>query len=476
MAIDPTTGLDDGMGPAGVQLGPSGAPLTVPLTSNTHTSGGSSRQTIISPAAQSAHHAGQWANAEAADAARTQTDAAVERADAAYQSKVALERQSAEQAAQDAARTKAAEDFYNDKTSAYEKQKQDLSGQKYEGMWANRSNGDKAIAAISLAIGSYLNIKRGFENQPLKILTSAIEDDYKKWQDRYAAQERALVRSGGDATAAQQRFDVLSNAKKASLRQAAIDKGESMVAMTGNKEAQAAGQVLLANLKTQQAKDDQAFYDKTNIEKESHSSNTDVDSTHLVPSGGAGKTGPAMEAGFAANNLSRLRELIEKDPEGVKEWQRALNEQSKADALRGTKLIGDVVGVARGIGGAPVALEQRFKGAHAETAREISSLMAQVETAKARELDPVGAINESVMIEARNKLGLLTRSPQELAKQVGLYEQQARVRASAGGGQRPVATPLIPSQTGSQADAGRPFTYLGKRGTLYANGKFVVDN
>ncbi len=114
-----------------------------------------------------------------------------------------------------------------------------------------------------------------------------------------------------------------------------------------------------------------------------------------------------------------------KNPKAFAEVQKAMAGEAKAN-----KSPGAFTAAGRMLGVTPVDMAERMKNSSPE-AREIHALLAPLITAKARELDPVGALNEGSMGAARDHLGLSSLSPKELAKLANDYEGKFRRKADA---------------------------------------------
>lgn len=222
--------------------------------------------TKISKEARAAHVARMAAMDDTATAIRKEGEAKAEVQNAHAQAKQEMENNSVNLALEEQEREKRAKDLADRRMAEYEKTKEQLAASRdYKGIWANRSTGDRVLAALSIAMGAFSASKTGGENHAMKILDSAIDQDYKQWQDRYGAMERAAVRSGADAEKASEKFDVALAARKAAQRQAAIDMGNTMVEKAKTDEQRQAGMRLVQDQMEKKAKDEEEFASLTNI-------------------------------------------------------------------------------------------------------------------------------------------------------------------------------------------------------------------
>lgn len=245
--------------------------------------------TKVSDASKLAHAGRVNAMDEGRSAIQKDTDANVAAANAELEGKRLIEKNAADAALEDTKREQLGKDLSDRKAAEFETEKKKLADNKYEGFWANKSTGNRALAAIALAMGAFRSSATGGENKALTILDGAIKDDYAQWDDRYKAQERALVRSGADADKVAERFETMRAARKVSTAQAVRDKAATLVAATGSDKAKAAGQALIAGLDERIATANAEFADLSNkrVQTTVHQTTTMMDPA-AVPGGGKG--------------------------------------------------------------------------------------------------------------------------------------------------------------------------------------------
>jgi hypothetical protein len=155
--------------------------------------------------------------------------------------------------------------------------------------------------------------------------------------------------------------------------------------------------------------------------------------TEAIAAGGGRPIGhvervAAEQATESANRMAAAADLITRNPKAWAEYQRAAREQKEADALAESKFGANPAALARYFGQAPLAMEQRLKSPEA---REIHSALAPVIAAKAREMDPVGVLNQESLRAGADRLGIITRKPDEITREIKGFETRFRGQASA---------------------------------------------
>ena len=117
-----------------------------------------------------------------------------------------------------------------------------------------------------------------------------------------------------------------------------------------------------------------------------------------------------INARETARSMSELGDFVKKNPEAWKEYQDAALAEAELEASKqgNEKLISSL----QGIGVAKVALDQRLQ---TPEARRINAMIAPMITAKAREMDPIGALNKDAYINASKSLNLFTGPADEVA-------------------------------------------------------------
>lgn len=151
----------------------------------------------------------------------------------------------------------------------------------------------------------------------------------------------------------------------------------------------------------------------------------------------------AATAGQAkADALARIAEIVRKNPNAMKEVGEAeLSERQYAESGDISKAF---AGAGKALGAVPLDVQQRLKN-KSEDARELYSLLGTLETSIAREMDPVGALNQDVILEARKRSGVTSGKPKEFLKIVERHEAKARKEVES-------ATPGATTSTQSRND------------------------
>jgi len=318
-----------------------------------------------------------------------------------------------------------------------------LANQKFETLVARASTPKKVGYALSIAvsgIGVALQQAGGVgnaRNGALAVINKAIDDDLAVQKLNYDKQIREQARKRGLLEGEYQRGLNMIQLKKANM----LDKAAEMARAAGAKQKGEAER-LKYEMVAQQLEGQGLQIRKSLAEaerKQFHSGGSKT--TTLVQQdpgmgGRAGADGPgrverenAAAALTQAEELKKLADLVRTNPKAWAEYQKALKAQREADQFAKSKAGGGIMALGRGAGAFESAVEQRLKENPA--AREIHSSIAKLKVAKARELDPVGAINESMMDAATDHLGLMTRSAKEIASTAEGYAETARRRAAA---------------------------------------------
>lgn len=442
----------------------------VPIDSTTETNSGGRKTTNLSARAEAANLERQGAikseglaekNVLLAETKALNAENAALDQEQAIRAQQAVERQALKEAQQQARQQEHA------KLTAMEEKH---AGRKVEDFWRDKTTGQKVVAALAIAMGALDRGRSGGENTALKMLDSAIDRDIQLQKDDIERNATYIEkRRGGLGAADAYRSDALKELeiKHSKALEGLSLKARQMGNLAKSDQIKAKADALEARFGTKAAEIKDELAQKTNIEVDARTATSTTMGIKAAP--GAAK-GPDLDAEFGAKDLGRAQEIM-KNPEVLKEWQRAATEQLESDALKEGKTVGEFIKLGRGFG-ANSTIEQRFEGPHAEAARELNRLFATAEVKQARVTDPVGAINEDVRKDARGRLGLLKGSPEEVINTLESFREKELAKAAQARAPQAVAKP---GASATKPEGGRPFTYKGKHGTLYPNGKFVVD-
>jgi hypothetical protein len=134
--------------------------------------------------------------------------------------------------------------------------------------WKNKSTGDKILAAISLALGGFVNgYSQGrVQNTPLQMIQSAIQDDIDSQKENRNSAERAAVRQGTLLERVRGQYDHDDKAKEATFilgLDAQAKRVEGIAAHLQSEEAKAKATDLVAQIREEAASRKQAFIAQT---------------------------------------------------------------------------------------------------------------------------------------------------------------------------------------------------------------------
>jgi hypothetical protein len=375
-----------------------------------------------------------------------------------------------EQDRQEALREKALQDEQKkiqDGLTAQLKEKQDvLAKDKIHDMFEGKPL-SAVLAALGAGLGAFAATRSGGVNHAQAVLDRSADMFRQKELHRFEQEEKAV----GGAERSRERAEVRADVQTAALYRKFAQEREAVLRRFGAKDAQVTQDSLLQQNLAKAAEIDSGWQNKVaDISRQAandkatraaqyaaagaanaNAEQTRAETAALKAGGGKPLTHVEREKaeGFeqGANQMKAAADLIENNPAAWKEYQKAAKEQKQADELAKTKLAGDAVGLARYMGQSAFALEQRLTS---PAAKEIHASLAPVAAAKARQLDPVGALNEGALRAGWDHLGILTRNPAAIVKEIRTFEQDRRNSAKASLGASSYAAPSA-RQPGAKA-------------------------
>lgn len=460
---------------------PAGVGTQTPQQREEKTTSTTTSRTKISKQAQAAHDALMGQMGKGQEAIRAQTDAAVGMQNADAEGKRQIAENSNRLQQEQLQRENAAKVLTDQRMAAYENAKQELAkNQNYEGLWARKSNGDRALAAISLAMTTAFQSRWGGPNNSLNILNSAMDDDYKHWQDRYSAMERAVARSGGDVDRARAEFDTALAARQVAQRQAVLDKAEQLTSQAKTAQQRAAGDALIQAQQEKIAEANSNFANLTNAQVHTtvNSKLTTGDGVNGTANGRAAGTmiqraTLAEHMKSAMDTIDRLTKegvtLDEKTREKIQDNDKSIQSMEHASPLEAF------------VGRHTFAARSRFEGLSPKQ-QELANAMEVLSQKGAALASP--SHSEEEMRHARGMFDMLTpgQAPDILAQKLDYSRGIMGANRAIGGGYSGIAErgaeesrAAAPKPGGGGKSKGRPFEYKGKRGYLDDENVFHVD-
>jgi hypothetical protein len=311
----------------------------------------------------------------------------------------------------------------------------------------------RPLAAIAAAIASGIGARAaaitGTENTAMRVLENGATAFRQKQQMLYERELRGIT----DDKERLERANAYAIADEAGLLRKFARDRERTLLIHGADEVRVKGDTILAKLDAGAAerevasagalytRQQAAIMQQAQVASARASANasnaqaqqTRVETSLLQANGGKAighvEREKAEAAEASANQMARAAQMIEKDPGAWKRYQAALKAQKETDAIAKSKIGGDPLALAQYFGQSALALEQRLKGDPA--ALDIHSNLAPVVAAKARQLDPVGALNEGALWAGRDHLGLLVREPKDISREIRTFETDRRNQARA---------------------------------------------
>jgi hypothetical protein len=321
-------------------------------------------------------------------------------------------------------------------TEAQKRQEMEATG-KPTSYWADQSAPAKVLSAFLVGLGQYA-AGPGGRNPALEILNDAMARDRQLKIDQFTRSKEFFQLATQDREAAMAARDkrlkeiddeqiVQSNILQKQIDAVAKRAGKP-VALAAADELRAKREVEIADKLAGRRQNYDAEITKNSGYKSGSTTVNSGGPADAPKPPGFAERGAATTAAASAENMEKLATLIEKNPKAWAEYQAALRDDQKASAADSNILMKGIRGAGQIAGYVPTALEQRLKSSEA---REINSLLAPLQTAKARELDPVGAINADVMKAARDHLNLTSAKPSEIAAEARKFRDRAMGQQSA---------------------------------------------
>lgn len=351
---------------------------------------------------------------------------------------------------------------------------------------SDRTTGQKIAGGIALVLGFFGGADGS--NVGADALLAAVERDNEAWKERVQNKLQIFKNSKGntvDAMAETERQMGLAEVRKLSALESILTTAKSKAAALGMDAAAIEGNAGLSKIQSTITdgwmKREEGLRKKVAVEKSFNSTTT---------TGGAGGAGgmsavsamnanaKALEAQQDAEATERFAALAEKDPKAYLAVQKAMNDAARLNnwgAVKGG--VGDLVNAGKAVGFAAQDVQARLKGNPA--ALEMFSALSPVITAKAREADPVGAINQDAVNTAEERLGLRSRDARAIASEARAMGKRKRELAEfyrRGGGAAPAA-PMgapagQPAQQQPQAAQPRRGSVNGKPAMIYPDGTY----
>lgn len=122
--------------------------------------------------------------------------------------------------------------------------------------------------------------------------------------------------------------------------------------------------------------------------------------------------------------LEEFQNIIRKNPEAWEQFQEFNKEQAEAEeADKG--VVGGARSIGKSLGWVPLTTDQRFAGDEYRDVRRLNMLWPIIQTAQARVIDPVGALNESSQQTARKHINLLSMPANEAIEEAEFFKSHA---------------------------------------------------
>lgn len=344
---------------------------------------------------------------------------------------------------------------------------EDAQKQSTADYWSDKPAGAHALAMFSSALGTYVAIKSGSgKNYAQEEFDRVLaRDDAKKQQ----ILKNQIYRAGLKGQEAKDAYDYglqeIALRKSALLDKLADDRAAKLAAR-GVEAADIQKDALI-----NKAQMDSGKLKETNghfLDVKVHASNASQQAAKLAAlqaqqKGAAPATLSEREKAEAAAQqaaaIDKAHKIIEANPKGWDEYQAALKAQLQANNIQKTKIGAEAYNTLAATGAISSQLEQRLKS---PAAKAIFASLDPVITAKARDSDPVGSLNQSSIDRAIETSGFMTRSRKDVLSDIAGYRQRKLNESGAAAGatgyvpptlqqmqaqqpQRPAAAPAAPS-------------------------------
>ena len=338
-------------------------------------------------------------------------------------------------------------------TEAELAQRQEMKAQPSR-RFADRSTSDKITGGIALLLGFFGGGSDG-SNVGADAILAAHAKDVQAWQQRLENHATLLKNSRAntaDVQAKLQETIQIAGIREIAALEETVAQAEAKLKAIGVDEASIQGNAGIVKLK-------QAILDKRLAREEGLRATVESQSAwnNTRTTGGAGSAGQrtasieALEAEQDAQATERFATLVDKNPKAYDDVQKAMNEAARVANAEKIKLFGIGGAVTAGKGWGMIAndVQARLKGNPA--ALEIFSALSPVVTAKAREADPQGAINQDATDTAMERLGLRSRAGAAVAAEARAMAKKKRekvallTRGQGVPGAAPPAAPQAPA-------------------------------
>ena len=313
--------------------------------------------------------------------------------------------------------------------------REDLAATKPGSYLGDMSMPRRFLAALGMGLGTYATAW-GVQNTAFEIYKENEKAYREKQEASLTAKAKRLAALTGDIKAARELM-VTGQAEILNRERAQMEtlKAQTQAYVKRVPQAALAGKEAETKLDKEIAENDlkQANLFMAHVTEggQHHGERVSTQVTEGRAAAGGAPSAPAVEAHQAALEkklaMENLATLVEKNPAAWKEYQNAVKQELQNAASEGST-IGRVIQTAQGTGFAPVAIDQRLK---TKEARAINAAIAPLVTAKAREMDPIGALNKDAYINASKSLNIVTAPPAELATKAREYGAIAGRQAGA---------------------------------------------
>ncbi len=327
--------------------------------------------------------------------------------------------------------------------------------------WSDKPAGAKVLADFASAAGTYVAIKTGsginFAQQTID--KAFARDDAKKQQILKNSIYRAGLKGQDAKDAYEFGLQEISLRKSAVLDKLADERAAKLAARgVPAAEIQKDAMINAAKETAAQKKADFGAFQNVKIE----ASNASQQRAKLEQLQAQQKTAApatlserekAEAAAQQAVAIDKAHKIMLANPKAWQELQDAKNEQSKANMVQKTKLGAEVYNTLAATGAINSQLEQRLKS---KAAKELNAALGVVITAKARDSDPVGALNQEAVDRAEGDFGFLTRGRDEVIKDIAGYRTRKLNESRAAVGATGYVPPSIAERQGPTAQAPAP--------------------
>lgn len=284
-------------------------------------------------------------------------------------------------------------------------------------MYQDASPLRKFASAIAIGAGAYASKMNGGPNDAFEIYKEQ-EDNFRRAQEANLKRQVEKMQASGKAAdeilkyfdQGHKQIDMTFSARNdLALKQVAAVKATVPQAAARADEA-------MAQLRQRGAELDRNFVTNYDEEKRSSEQTSSGDNVGKTPQVDASTKQAVITARETAKSMNDLGNFIKANPKAWQEYQKAAKEEAELEAAKqgNEKLISSL----QGIGAAKVSIDQRLK---TPEARKINAMVAPMITAKAREMDPIGALNKDAYINASRSLNIFTGPPKEISEKAYEY-------------------------------------------------------